>query len=103
MEEGERIVVAVLPVLGETTASVEPADGALDDPALGLDDEAFGVIATLDDLDRQHGHDAGDGALENRSRIRAVCEQFAQERKLSEQGGQQQHTAVAVLNVGGSD
>ena len=38
---------------------------------------------------------------EERPGIGAVCEQLAQERELSEQGGQQQHTAVAVLNVGG--
>ena len=38
---------------------------------------------------------------EDRPCIGAVCEQLAQERELSEQGGQQQHAAVAVLNVGG--
>lgn len=103
MKEGERIVVAIFPVLGEPTAPVEPADGAFDNPALRFDDEAFGMIATSDDIDRQHGHDGGGGGLEDRSRIGAVCEQLAQERELSEQGGQQQHTAVAVLNVGGSD
>ena len=32
-EEGERVVVAIFPVLGETTTSIEPADGAFDDPA----------------------------------------------------------------------
>jgi hypothetical protein len=41
-------VVAVLPVLGEPTAAVEPGDGALDDPALGLDDKAFGMIGAFD-------------------------------------------------------
>ena len=103
MKEGERIVVAIFPVLGEPTAPVEPADGAFDNPALRFDDEAFGMIATSDDIDRQHGHDGGGGGLEDRSRIAAVCEQLAQERELPEQGGQQQHAAIAILHVGGGD
>ena len=52
MKESERVMVAVLPVLGETTAAVEPADGAFDDPALRFNDETLGVIATFDDRDR---------------------------------------------------
>jgi hypothetical protein len=103
VEKSESVVVEIFPVLGEAATSIEPAYGTLDDPALRFDNEAFGVIATFHDLDRQHGHDAGDSILENRPPIGAVCEQFAQERKLSEQGGQQQHSAVAVLHVGGSD
>jgi hypothetical protein len=103
VKEGERVVVAILPVLGETTAAIKPADGALDDPALRFDDEAFDVVATFDDLDCQGGHDTADRVLEDGPRIGAVGEQLAQERKLSEQGGQQQHTAVAILHVGGSD
>jgi hypothetical protein len=103
VQEGERIVVAIFPVLGQTSTSIEPADGALDDPALRFDDEAFGVVETFDDLDLQHGHDAADGVLEDGSFIGAVREQLAQERELPEQGGQQQHTAVAILHVGGSD
>jgi hypothetical protein len=43
-------VVAIFPMLGELATTVEPGDGALDDPALGLDDEAFGVIAASDDF-----------------------------------------------------
>ena len=30
-----------LPILGEPSAAIEPGDGALDDPALGQDDEAL--------------------------------------------------------------
>jgi hypothetical protein len=50
-EEGKRIVVAVFPVLSETATAIEPADGALDEPALWLDCEAFGAVATFDDVD----------------------------------------------------
>jgi len=101
VEEGKRVVVAVFPVLGEPATTVEPSNGALHDPALGLDDEAFGAIAAFDDFDQQAAHRFGDAVLEDRSSIGAVGEQLAQERELSEQSGQQQDTAVAVLNVGG--
>lgn len=93
-------MVAVLPVLGEPPAAVEPGDGSLDDPALWFDDEASYVVATLDDLDRKAWHDFGSTILKHAPRIGAVSKQLAKERELSEQGGQQQDTAVAVLHVG---
>jgi hypothetical protein len=95
-------VVAIFPVLGEATASSEPGDGPLDDPSLRFDDEAFGIVTTFDDINWQAWHDVGDAILEVRAGIGAIGEQLAKERELSEQGGQQQHPAVAVLNVGGS-
>ena len=96
-------MIAVLPVLGKATASIEPANGALDDPALRFDDKAFRIVATPDDLGREVGHDMGDADGEDRPGIGTVREQFAQEGELSEQGGQQQHAAIAVLHVSGSD
>jgi hypothetical protein len=103
MQEGQCGVIAVLPVLGKSATSIEPADGAFDDPALRLDDEALGVVATPDDIDCQLGQDLGDAVAEDRSGIGAVGKQLAQERELSEQGGQQQHATVAVLHVGRHD
>jgi len=99
VEEGERVVVEVFPILGEPTTAIEPGDGTLDNPALGLDDEAFGVISALDDLHGQATHRAGGTVLEQWSGVGAVGEQLAQERELPEQGGQQQTAAVTVLNV----
>jgi hypothetical protein len=96
-------VIAIFPILGETTTAVEPSDAALDDPTLRFDDEAIDAVVTFDYLDRQGGHDAGDAVAEDRPRVGAVCEQLAKERELSEQGGQQQHAAVTILNIGGSD
>ena len=101
MEECERVMTAIFPVLGEPAATVEPGDGAFNDPALGFNDEAFGVVTTFDDFDLQVRQDARDAALEDWAGIGAVGEQLPQERELSEQGGQQQDTAVAVLNVCG--
>ena len=96
-------MVTIFPVLGETATAIEPADGALDDPTLRFDDEAFCVIATFDNVDGQGGHDAGNAVEEDRPGIGAICEQLAEEGELSEQGGQQQQAAVAILHVGGGD
>lgn len=95
-------MVAVLPILGEPAAAVKPGDGALNDPSLGFDDKAFGVIGAFDDLDRQAPYCFGGAVAEDRPRVSAIGEQFAQERELAEQSGQQQDATVAVLNVGGS-
>jgi hypothetical protein len=39
-------------VLGETAVSVEPCQGAFDDPAAGQEFEALGGIGSLDDFER---------------------------------------------------
>ena len=44
LDEGERVAVEVLPVLGQSAAAVEPGDGAFDHPTPGLDDEALHPI-----------------------------------------------------------
>ena len=67
VEEGECVVVSVFPVLGEPTAVVEPADGTLDDPALGFDGKALGVISAFDDLDHQVTHRCGGAVEEERA------------------------------------
>jgi hypothetical protein len=102
VEKGERVVVAVLPIPGEPATTTEPADGALNDPAHGFDDETLCAIAASDDIDRQAWHDVGDPVLEDRSGIGAVGEQLLEERELSEQGGHQQDATVTVLNISGS-
>ena len=96
-------MVAVFPIAGQTPASVEPCDRPFDDPALGFDNEALGVLASLDDVDRQARHRLGSAGMEDWSRIGAVGEQLAQEGELPEQGAQQQHAAVAILNIGRGD
>jgi hypothetical protein len=103
VKERERVVVSVLPILGEAATSIEPAYGALDDPALGFDDKAFRIVTTADDLGHEVRHEIGDAVGEDRPGIGAVREQLAQEGELSEQGGQQQHAAIAILHVGGGD
>ena len=96
-------MVAVLPIFGEPPAAVQPGDGALDDPAPGFDDKALGTIRAFDDLDRQAAHRCGGAIEEDRPCVGTVGEQLAQERELPEQGGQHEDTAVAILNIRGSD
>ena len=101
LDEGERVAVEVLPVLGQSAAAVEPGDGAFDHPTPGLDDEALHPIGSLDDLGLEIGQDAGQGAVKDRALIGAVGEQFPEKGKQTEQGRQQRETAVAILNGGG--
>ena len=103
LDEGERVAVEVLPVLGQSAAAVEPGDGAFDPPTPGLDDEALHPIGSLDDLGLEIGQDAGQGAVKDRPLIGAVGEQFPEKGKQTEQGRKQRETAVAILNVGGGD
>ena len=103
LDEGERVAVEVLPVLGQSAAAVELGDGAFDHPTPGLDDEALHPIGSLDDLGLEIGQDAGQGAVKDRPLIGAVGEQFPEKGKQTEQGRQQRETAVAILNVGGGD
>ena len=103
LDEGERVAVEVLSVLGQSAAAVEPGDGAFDHPTPGLDDEALHPIGSLDDLGLEIGQDAGQGAVKDRALIGAVGEQFPEKGKQTEQGRQQRETAVAILNVGGGD
>jgi hypothetical protein len=100
VEECERVVATIFPVHGEPSATVEPGDGALDDPAPGFDDKAFDVVGAFDDFYHKVRHDGRDATVEDWAGIGTVREQLPQEGKLSEQRGQQQHAAVAVLNVG---
>ena len=103
LDEGERVAVEVLPVLGQSAAAVEPGDGAFDHPTPGLDDEALHPIGSLDDLGLEIGQDAGQGAVKDRALIGAVGEQFPEKGKQTEQGRQQRETAAAILNGGGGD
>ena len=103
LDEGERVAVEVLPVLGQSAAAVKLGDGAFDHPTPGLDDEALHPIGSLDDLGLEIGQDAGQGAVKDRPLIGAVGEQFPEKGKQTEQGRQQRETAVAILNVGGGD
>jgi hypothetical protein len=96
-------MIAVFPIASQAAASVEPRDGPLDDPTLGFDDEPLGLFASLDDLHRQARHRVGCAGMEDRSRIGSIGEQLAQEGELPEQGAQQQHAAIVILDISPGD
>src|ERR1035437_10167079 len=99
-QEREGIAVEIFPILGEAAATVEPRNGALDDPSARQNDEAFGRIGTPDDFGFELRSDLGQRRMEDRPRIGAVGKEPFQKRKQAEKRGQQQDAAVAILNIG---
>ena len=73
-------MVEVFPVLGETTTSTEPADGAFDDPALGQNHEALGLIAAADDFGYQARQGVRQTIMEHRPGVSAVGKQLLEKR-----------------------
>lgn len=95
-------MVQALPVLGQAAATVEPSNGALDEPSLGQHDE-FVQLGSLDDLQVDLPAGSLQPLLKDRSLVAAVGVELQQEREQPEQRAHQQHTAVAVLHIGGMD
>ena len=69
------LAIEVLPIFGEPSATVEPCQRALDDPALGQYDEALCLIGTLDDLRLQVRQDGLERGVELPSLIAGIGEQ----------------------------
>ncbi len=51
VDEGSGSSGEVFEIAGEASVATDPGEGSFDDPALGLEDEALGGIAALDDRD----------------------------------------------------
>jgi hypothetical protein len=100
VQEGERLAVSVLPILGKPATAIEPCESALDDPTLGQDDEPICLIGPPDDFDAQVRANAREGSREYGSLIRGVGKQRSQERVHSKQRRHDENTAVAILNIG---
>src|SRR5450756_143954 len=99
-QEDQAAEVEIFPVLGKPAATIEPRNGALDDPSARQNDEAFGPIGTLDDFGFELRSDLGQRRMEDRPRIGAIGKEPFQKRKQAEKRGQQQDAAVAILNIG---
>ena len=87
----------------QPATTIEPSDGAFNDPALGQYDERFGLIGAFDDFGfevRQHPCQV---LVELRALIGRIGKQLLQERMQPEHRGEQHDAAVAVLDVGGMD
>lgn len=98
-EKGQSFKIEVLPVLGQSSAAVEPCQGTLDHPSPGHDGEAFGDIGSFDDLRFEMWHDLDQGLVKHRPLISAVGEKLFQEWEQAEQCGQQHDAAVSILNA----
>ena len=55
VSEREGVAVEIFPILGETATTVEPCDGAFDDPTLGQPHESFGVVRSSDNFSFEAG------------------------------------------------
>src|ERR1039458_7658633 len=99
-QEDQAAEVEIFPVLGKPAATIEPRNGALDDPSTRQNDEAFGPIGALDDFGFELRSDLGQCRMEDRPRIGAIGKEPFQKRKQAEKRGQQQDAAVAILNIG---
>ena len=98
-QEGECVTVEVFPVFGEAATATKPGKGALDNPAFGQRDEAFGLIAAADDFGGEVRHDLCQVVVKDWPRIGAVGKHLLEKRELSEQRGQNQESTVAILNI----
>ena len=91
-----------LEVFGESSASADPGEGALDDPAFGENDEAMQFVA-LDDLDLP-GCGASDRRRQLRSLIAGIGEDaFDEGEQAARAVIEDQPGAVAILDIGGVD
>ena len=100
-EEGGDGSGVTLEVSGQATVAADPGEGALDDPALGQDDEAMG-IAALDDLQSPRAG-PGDDVSHPWPLVAGVGEDAFDEREGSPRRAQQIARTVAVLHIGRVD
>src|SRR5215218_5871808 len=100
-EEGERLAVEVLPILGQPTAAVHPSYGALDNPTLREHHKALGGIRALHDFKGHAPQDLLDRTSELRSLVSAIGVELQQKRIASEEHGHQPNAPVAILDMGG--
>lgn len=91
-----------LEVFGEAAAPADPGEGALDDPALGKNDEAMQLVA-LDDLDLP-----GPGLCDRGRRLRSAIagigkDAFDEREQTARTSIEDQSRAIAILHIGGMD
>lgn len=91
-----------LEVLGKTAAAADPSQGALDDPAVGENDEAMQLV-TFDDL-QLPGASLGNSCDSPRSLIAAIGEDALDEGEEATRAAiEDQPGAIAILDVGRVD
>ena len=90
-----------LEVAGQPAVATDPSKGALDDPALGQDDEVMGVAA-LDDLQFPSAG-LGDDLCHLWPLVAAVGKDAFDEREGAPRRAQQVARTIAILHVGRVD
>ena len=98
-QECQGIAGEVFKVLGQSPASVEPGEGAFDNPTPWQNLEAFGVIRPFDNFDLEVRKRFGQSLLKDRPLISAIGEELLQKRIHAEQGRENEHASIAVLNI----
>lgn len=101
VDHGLGYVEALLVVADEAPPADHPAEGALHDPAVGDDLEAFRGVGAAHDLD----HEVEEGGLvhELGSVVARVSEQVLQPRPALADGGKDGLRSRAVRHVGGRE
>ena len=92
----------LLPVLGQSSASSEPGKGAFDDPSPRQEQEAFGAVGAIDDLQGPVA-ELGELPVELWAGVGGVSEEVAQPWKGSADRLGDHRCAVAILDAGGMD
>ena len=92
--------VQTFPILRQPSAAIEPGDGPFNDPSPGQDKEALRLIRSLDNLEIDAAHHPTQAIAKLWPLIAAVGVELGQEWIKPEQSGHDQHTTVAILNIG---
>src|SRR5262245_58591722 len=100
--EGAEVVGDGLEILGEAAVAAEPGEGSFNHPAARQHDEAFHVVAPLDDLEPQHG-DFGDGGIDLMGMVASVGPDKLQPREAVANFFEHESRAIAVLHPGRVD
>jgi hypothetical protein len=99
-QECQGIAGEVFKVLGQSPASVDQAKVRSTTQRRGRTSKPFGVIRVLDDFDLEVRKRFGQSLLKGRPLISTIGEELFQEGKHPEQGRENKHACVAVLNIG---
>jgi hypothetical protein len=97
--ERQRVMRQVLEILCQPPASIEPREGPFDNPSTRQDLEALRLIRALDDLNRKLWHRRRDGVMEPGTLIATIREHPAQKREFPQQRGQNENSAITILNI----
>lgn len=102
-DERNRSLQVLFVVANEASAAGEPRQRSLDDPSLGKDDKALGLIGPLDDL-QAPGSGVADVRRRHRSLVAAIGKDDFDERKerarlLAQDAGE----SIPILSIRGVD